>query len=491
MVKALFRSVLPAVVLLGFLSTTTAKDVAEYRIGDQVTEDIVTPVALMVVDPTATDALKEKESLRIPVVFRFDKTAAAVVETEMRETFAVARSNFVALMHSSFHHTKLEETQLETEQFDKLISSFKKRDKSIPLTTALAEAWALGKDGLAEQITLIARVRQAMEQPIRVDNLTNAPKIGSQVTLVSVQSPLETITLTDLKERGVNVPKTNLLTMSRARLALLDKFRSDEDDAARFAARALKVNCFVETELTLAARARHTDPLFVADNYQAGQIVARAGQMVDRKILAALTQLQEKTVAGRLQQQVANQKEQTEKERAAVSQIRESNKWLATGLIAAASLLLVSVTWLVLRRKAPVSQLPAVIGATAASPAEAGWQQRALAAEEKAARATDAIRSGVVAQLKEKVVGSMVSQRTEMIEAQHAAAAEMAELERRLTELQTPLQDRLRAYESRIADLEKALAAKGEENRELIKAKIELMRKQMEVERTGSKLQFN
>ena len=107
------------------------------------------------------------------------------------------------------------------------------------------------------------------------------------------------------------------------------------------------------------------------------------------------------------------------------------------------------------------------------------------------AKAHDAIRSGVVSQLKEKAVSSLVTQRSDMMNAQQAAAAEMAELERRLSELHTPLQDRLRAYEGKIADLEKALAAKGEENRELIKAKIELMRKQLEVERKGSTLQFN
>ena len=67
----------------------------------------------------------------------------------------------------------------------------------------------------------------------------------------------------------------------------------------------------------------------------------------------------------------------------------------------------------------------------------------------------------------------------------------MAELERRLNELHAPLQERLRVYEARIADLEKALAAKGEENRGLIKAKIEMMRKQLAAERSRNHLEFN
>jgi 7TM-HD extracellular len=492
MVKPLFRNLLPTVAAFSLILSTSAKELADYRIGDTVVEDVVAPVALMVVDAEATAALKEKEALRIPVAFRFDRTAAALVELEMREAFTLARSNFVRLMHSSFHHTKLEEYQLETEQFDKLLVSYQKRDKIFPLTTALAEEWALGREGFAEYRSIISRVRQVMERPIRVDNLTNAPKIGSQVTLVSVKGGAESIGLADLKSRGTNTSKTNLLTLSRARLLLLEKFGPDEEDAGRFAARCLKVNCFLEAELTQAARARHTDPLFVADNYQAGQIVARQGQRVDRKILAGFNQIQEKTVAGRLQQQVAQQKEQAEREKAAALQAQESNKWLFGGLIALGAISLVSVTWLLLRRKNAGTMLPAVVGTGAAtSPADAAWQQRALVAEEKAARAQDAIRSGVVEQLKDKAVSSLVFQRGEMLEAQQAAAAEMVELERRLNELRAPLQERLKTYEGRIAELEKALATKDAENRELIRAKIDLMRQQLEAERTGSKLQFN
>lgn len=485
MVKLLPRLRWPLALVLTALLSASAKELTEYRIGDRVETDIITPLPLMVVDPAETDALKDKEAQRIPVVFRFDKSAAISVETDLREKYSLARSNFLFLMHSSFHHTRLEEQQIATEQFDKLIASFKKRDKLFPLTDELAREWALGRDGLAEQIKIMARVRELMEQPIRYDNLTNAPKIGSRVTLVAVKSPEDKIGLDDLKNRGQSVAKTNLLTMSRARLVLREKFSREEEDAAKFAARCLVENCFIETELTLAARTRHTEALFVADNYQAGQIIAKQGQLVDRKIMAALSQLQEKTVAGRLQQQVAHEKDQ-------VTQIRERTKWLVGTLIAAAALFCGAFAWFLLRNRKPASLLPAVVtpNPTNTPTADADWQQRAIAAEEKAAKAHEAIRSGVIAQLKDKAVTSLAEQRSEMLEAQQAAALEMAELEKRLNELQAPLQDRLRAYESRIADLEKALVAKGAENRELLKAKIELMRKQLDAERAKD-LQFN
>lgn len=77
----------------------------------------------------------------------------------------------------------------------------------------------------------------------------------------------------------------------------------------------------------------------------------------------------------------------------------------------------------------------------------------------------------------------LILDRQLLLEAQNKAAAEMAELEARLEKVHAPLQDRLVAYERRIAELEKELAARGEENRELLKAQIEFMRKQLESQR--------
>ena len=49
--------------------------------------------------------------------------------------------------------------------------------------------------------------------------------------------------------------------------------------------------------------------------------------------------------------------------------------------------------------------------------------------------------------------------------------------------LHTPLQERIEAYEKRIEELEQDLAAKGEENRELIGARINVAKQQLKAER--------
>ena len=53
------------------------------------------------------------------------------------------------------------------------------------------------------------------------------------------------------------------------------------------------------------------------------------------------------------------------------------------------------------------------------------------------------------------------------------------------------MQERLRAYEARIQELEKELTALNEENRELLKLKIDMIRRQLEVERIHNRLAFN
>ncbi len=57
--------------------------------------------------------------------------------------------------------------------------------------------------------------------------------------------------------------------------------------------------------------------------------------------------------------------------------------------------------------------------------------------------------------------------------------------------MQAPLQERLAAYENRIQELEKELSARTEENRELLKLKIDMLRQQLEEERAGRRVNFN
>jgi hypothetical protein len=123
------------------------------------------------------------------------------------------------------------------------------------------------------------------------------------------------------------------------------------------------------------------------------------------------------------------------------------------------------------------------------------WRRRALEAEACAEQAQAALKAGLAPQLaeflKEAVVQGLAAQRNELLNAQQCAALEISGLVHRLDELKAPMQDRLRSYEERIAELEKDLTERNEENRELLKLKIEMMRRQLETERSRSRVDFN
>ena len=128
-------------------------------------------------------------------------------------------------------------------------------------------------------------------------------------------------------------------------------------------------------------------------------------------------------------------------------------------------------------------------------PADDVWRQRALMAELRAEQAQAAIGASLAPHLaqavKEALVQELAVQRKELLQAQQIAATEIAQLTHHLDELRAPIQERLRSYEIRIQELEKELTAKNEENRELLKLKIDMLRHQLEVESTRNRMEFN
>jgi hypothetical protein len=237
----------------------------------------------------------------------------------------------------------------------------------------------------------------------------------------------------------------------------------------------VRPNAQADSALTEIVRAKRLEGVTVNDTYEAAQVVVKKGQTIDRKALGALAVLREKSMIGTLQTKL-------EQEQTVAGQSRQQTTWMAGGLGAVCAGL-VLVLWL--RRSRPgTSIVPA--GMKPALP-EAGdgdpWRDRALVAEAKADRAHAAIRSGVLGWMRERIFQRLSSDRAELLSTQQKAEIEVRELEQRLEQLQTPLQERIQAYERRIVELEKELAAKGEENRELIGARIAAARQQLNLER--------
>ena len=115
------------------------------------------------------------------------------------------------------------------------------------------------------------------------------------------------------------------------------------------------------------------------------------------------------------------------------------------------------------------------------------WRQRALTAEAMAGKQGQMLREKIMPELtefaKQSLVQGLYTQRNALLETQQKAVQAMVELEGRLASLQLPLQERIRAYEKRVAELEKEVGSQREVVRELARATLMLVRKKLDDER--------
>ena len=496
MVKAGSRFIPILAVALLPLFHLQAEAPADYQLGDTAGEDIIATTKLSVVDPEGTQALKDKEAMHVPAIVRYYTNAADDLEARFRQAFAKTREDFLESVNKEFGHRTLSAEELSSTKFDSLAGQFQKQNKLFPLSTNRAALWASGDTDEAYQTSLIPTLRQTMASAIRPEPLPADIKLGYTVRLIPLGDTNAILNAQTAERLSRSFSRSNFVTLTEVKKGFQNIFPRDEREVAKYLATLLTPNCVVEEQITRQLRAKRTEGVWSVIDYQPGDIVAHRGQVIDGKIKAALDQLKEKAVVGQLQ-------ELQMKQQAAVGQLQQlvaadkakgaetqaHVRWLIGGL-AAVVLFLAGAIWQLARRKEPASLLPAPVTGGALE-----WQQRALTAEQRTEQLQNAARAGLMAQLSQwlsnVLTRRLISQRRLLLDTQKHAATEMAELEARLERVQAPLQVRLAAYEHRIAELEKELAARGEENRELLKAKIEMMRKQLEAERGKNRLEFN
>lgn len=469
------RSVAVLLFMAGVLIfSTTHAAVPDYKFGDVAEADVVTPVPLLVVNPEATDALKQKVAQQVNFIVRVTPQSATEADAELRESIAVARRNFMST---------LQRGDLEAQSYARTIREVAaKSPKDLPFDK-LAPLWVRGQGDEQWLESLLQPVREVMAQPIVGTKSDNTFPANQTVRLIPVKNANDMPAVRDLETGGTTVSGGKVISLWRARRLVETNFPAGQEDMGRFAASFIRTNAFPDPASTELLRARRMEGVTVNDTYDAAQVIVRKGQTIDRKALNALAMLREKSLIGTLQVKL-------EQEQSVAGQIKKQTNWIAASL-GIMCLALVLILWR-LRSRPSTSLSPVLIspalpdGEQPALPEGAApdsWQTRAIVAEGKAERAHQAIRSGVLGWMREKIFQTLFRHRAELLSVQQKAEAEMRELEQRLEQFHTPLQERIIAYERRIQELEQELAAKGEENRELIGARINIVRQHLSLER--------
>lgn len=471
------------------ISTLHAKDLAAYHPGDAAGENISTPVALDVIDADATVARKAAEALKTPAIFRSYPNPTNAMVKNFLAAFEKSRALFTTNFHSTFGEITNADETVASPVFSGFVIAFNRKKIPFPISSELASVWAHGDAGTAIQTRLVNTLLQMAHRHIRPDDLPARVALGETLRLAPVNGPQENLTL-DEAERGKLVTVTSVMTVTRLRDLFRREFPQPDQVMARGVGKFLPMNCELDASLTQQARDRDTQQLVLVNHYDAGQVIVRRGETIDAKTEAALVALNEKLMPDRL----AAQREQLEKEwvqqenaaaqKARVQEInlqrqalavRVRNEWLLAACVGIVVVALAAV-WIVTRNRRSHSLLPVPAGKFSSQP------QPVFPVS---------LTPQITQILKEAVVQGLAAQRSELLQAQQAAAAEISELVQRLDELKAPMQKRLRSYEDRISELKKDLAERNEENRELLKLKIEMTRRQLEAERARNRVDFN
>ncbi len=429
--------------------------------------NVVTPIKLTAIDPDRTAAIRQSESKRVPAVFRFDPRVADQMERS-------------------------------------LLASLQNTNIASPLGTNTPPTWKDGRPNARVQTELIAKLREVMARYICSDVLSNEANVGPpNVRLYTAGSNKAAPDPDTLQAQSLSCPRTKLWALEKARDDLRHRFPGGEEAVGRYLAGFVKENCIFDAELTRRSRVRHAESFFAADHYEPGQAIVKKGQIIDNRAKAALDELKTQTASDERKAQLVAAKLKAEnalkdfEQRAAQSEFKsqvfsQQNRWLLGGLIAVAVTSSIAIwqlarskrgqTMLPIQRRGdkPLAEPPSNAGDTA------GWRERALSAEKRTAQTSAVIRAGLLPHLaqwvKQNLVRRLVAERSHLLSTQEKAELEVAELEARLANVHAPLEQRLQRYRERIDELERELAVRGEENRELIQAKIELTRKRLEAE---------
>jgi hypothetical protein len=521
------RALLTLTCWLAAVWTAQALDVSipEYRTGDVVGSDITAPFEFAVVNPAQTERLREQELKKIPAVYRYNPRVGVEAEERFGRTFSRTRVLFLESMEQAAGRRALDDAIIAHPSFWRFVDWFTARHPDFPLTTNLAKAWAREDDNDAVQVTLQSALRETMARYIRPPVDDGPPELQ----IVTADSTTTRLTLADLVGASRTVESSATLTLPEAREDVVRRCGAIDPELGAFIATFVRENLSLDDWLTAQKRQHRAAELVVFDQYSPGQLVARTGQLVDARTKAALDVL---AAAAKRQQVRAHAEPAAEADQlggrvlALWADVQNATRQ-HPALIAIVATLVVVVLWRLLTNRTasvppPASEaytvvmnpsrnetvfLPAGTSAETtsfASPSvtliEGGatgtpWQMQLREAEQRAEELLALVRAGLAPhlarELTHKLVQELVCQRATLLRAHQLAEQEIVALEKRFEKVYRELQQRVEVSEKRTSDLEKELAAKGEQTRELMKATILLTQQKLDTKKAGDEFACN
>ncbi len=504
-----------------------------YDIGEIAVSDVIAPISFAIPNPEETRRLKESETEQSPRVFRHLDKVAAGAELSLAEAFAQQRARFLAWMQQSAKRPVLDEATVDHPSFAKFVAWYQERNKSFPLSMSLARTWALGHSDELIVGNLVERLQGTMtaficSEPFEPDDTRRT------IRIVETKSPNASVSLTQILS-GKEYPADELYTLDRAQEELETGFSDEQRSWGRFLADFVRPNCVFDAAASRRFKEHRLSKIAALDFYHPGDLIVSSGEVVDARMKRALDLLHQK----RIEQDTRAASAQARREKVD-SALAFVDRGLTAGFAGIEKLVrsqyhvpmaigacLLLLLWLRQLRKqrletpapaataqdpayavvvnrnrqetifVPLSQtlstasgnadVPTTLPAKfdfAPLPQEAPWEEKVLAAEQRADELMQLVRAGLAPHLAKHLasqfVRELMSQRHQLIQTQKLSESELTRLEAQFATVQAELIERLSSYELRNAELEKELADRRKENHDLIRMMMGLTRTQQE-----------
>lgn len=433
--------------------------IPEYAPGELADVSVVTPVTLSVVDPDATALKRKKAGEQVPPVFRFD----ASVGDEMAGRFAKAYENFKELFREGLNRTWPEGVgadDLRSDAFLDYRTSFRDFHRDFPLTDQLAQIWATGDDADSLRNLTVAAIRDALSRYVVDDTQQVFAQPYDEILLSSPTNAGGVSEVGNLETKASGLPTRSLQTLGEARSRVVRELGDQGSAWAAYAAKFLQPNVTFDGQFTAEAREYVAKDLDVRTNFAAGAKLVSAAYPVSPIQAAALQELK-----------THYQSESVGKE------------WQEAWPAAFGVCFIITGAFVIRASKRQNRGLIPLSRATLSA--------RGIRSANEAETVRRGVIAGLTTWLKTAFVRRLIQQRDAAIAAQTDVSQQVEVINKRLTRLHPEIRERVADYERRIAALEKELKGANEMNRELIKTKISLARKELEIEKAKSNLVWN
>jgi hypothetical protein len=476
-----------AFILGCFGGGVVAATVPDYQVGDSAGATVTTPVGLRFIDPDATEAARAAKAQTVLPFFRFLSGASNSVETAFRREFSKTREAFLQAVVAEHGKPRFGRQEISDEALGRIRSGFPRSNAGLPVTAELARAWVSGDDGLALENRWSDLLRRATAKVIRPSGTWAGSDVTAKdVRLLPVASFDETVSLYDAERNCRLFRRSTMVPLNRARQELEDSFPPAELQVAKYLAGLVQPNCDFDAELTQQAASPRTNDVWVYDRIEAGGTVVAAGQIVDARTKAALDELRKNTAVTVASSAVAQAEAEIQSVRSNAAESAESAARLGEEIER-------------VRAEAADRQRALLrwsgIGFCVLGLAAARLWWKLVKGRPRSGRAmAPALKPKPLAAPLTTMPYAMrrrLHERGTLLACQQQAEKEIDRFSERLMELHLPAGERLKAYEDRIADLERQLSSRTEENRELISAAIESTRRKLEAERSARAAESN